>query len=177
MPKLFPIILASGIALLLTFCNSAGKLELLPYKPIIVFSGYINSEQFSWPGNIDYPNRCYLMHDTLMMFFYSQDYQENPWQGDQLRLEIFHPDSVFIVTHSVIFHLSRYSTGPTNLTYDVWPSDTSSGAFGISMKIVSFAIQNGAVISLTNVGVTPHSSGSGDIAGVITQGIISGHVE
>jgi hypothetical protein len=173
----FPATAAVAAALVFTFCNNAGKLEVPPYVPAVVFSGTINSDQISWPGNIDYPNRCYLSNDTMMMYFYSQDYQEHPWKGDQLRLEIFHPDSAFIITHSVIFHLSRYSTGSTNLTYDVSPPDTESGSFGISMKIGSFAMQNGAAVSLTNIGVTPQSSGLGTLPAVITNGTITGAVE
>ncbi len=166
----------AAAALLFLFCNNAG-LAIPPYVPVIVFSGYINGDQFSWTGNPDYHDSCYMSNDTLRMFFYSPDYQANPWQGDQLRLEIFHPDSAFITTHSVIFHLSRYSTGSTNLTYEVVPSDTVTGSYGISMKIGSFGMSSGAQISLSDIGVTPRVSGMGDIAATIIKGTITGRVE
>ena len=161
-------------------CSRNSFLNPLPYVPQIRFDGYfVDGDQFSWPGNKAYPNRCYMSGDTMMrMYFYSEDYQQSPPNGDQLRLDIFYVDSGgFITTHGALFHLSRYSTGPTNLTYDVVPDDTILKIYSISMKVESFAMQGGAQVTLTNIGVTPRVSGLGTLPLAITKGTITGSVE
>jgi hypothetical protein len=154
-------------------------LNPLPYVPVIKFDGYfVDGDQFSWPGNRSYPNRCYMTGDTMMMYFYSEDYQQSPWKGDQLRLEVFYVDSGgFITTHGALFHLSRYSTGPTNLTYDVAPDDTILKRYSLSMKAENFSFQSGAQVLLTNIGVTPCVSGAGTLPLAIMKGTITGNVE
>jgi hypothetical protein len=160
-------------------CSRNSFLNPLPYVPQIRFDGYFeNGDQFSWPGSKSYPDSCYMSGDTMMMRFYSEDYQERPWKGDQLRLEVFFVDSGgFITTHGALFHLSRYSTGPTNLTYDVAPDDTVLKRYSLSMKAESFAMQSGAQVNLTNIGVTPRMSGQGTLPLAITKGTITGSVE
>jgi hypothetical protein len=163
------------------FCSKNSIFSLAPYVPVIHFDGYfVDGDQFSWPGNSSYHNRCYMSGDTMMvMYFYSEDYQEGSISsGDQLRLEVFHVDSGgFITTHGVFFHLSRYSTAPTNLTYDVAPADTILKTYSLSMKVESFSFQSGAPVSLTDIGVTPRSTGAGTLPLQITRGTITGSVE
>jgi hypothetical protein len=160
-------------------CSRNSPLNPLPYVPVIKFSGaFADGDEFSWKGNRSNPNRCYLFGDTLMMYFFSEDYQESPRQGDQLRLEVFRVDSGgFITTHGIYFHLSRYSTGPTNLTYEVVPSDTLGRTYSLSMKVVDFSFQSGAAISLNNIGVTARVLGQGTLPCTITMGTITGNVE
>jgi hypothetical protein len=120
--------------------------------------------------------------DTMMtMYFYSEDYQQSPSTGnvgDQLRLDVFLVDSGgYITTHGAYFHLSRYSTGPTNLTYDVVPGDTILKTYSLSMKVENFSFHSGAQVSLSNIGVTPRSTGVGTLPLSITRGTITGSVE
>lgn len=165
--------------LCLLSCSRTSPLNPLPYAPVIRFDGYfVDGDQFSWPGNRFYPNRCFTSGDTMMMYFYSEDYQQSPWKGDQLRLEVFYVDSGgYITTHGALFHLSRYSFGPTNLTYDVAPEDTILERYSLSMKVDRFAMQGGAGISLSEIGVTPRVSGQGTFPLAITKGTITGSVE
>ena len=161
-------------------CSKNSIFSLAPYVPVIRFDGYfVDGDQFSWPGNSSYHNRCYMSGDTMWMYFYSEDYQQSSIStGDQLRLEVFHVDSGgFITTHGVYFHLSRYSTAPTNLTYDVAPADTMLKTYSLSMKVASFSFQSGAPVSLTDIGVTPRLTGAGTLPLQITRGTITGHVE
>jgi hypothetical protein len=171
---IFPAILALTVA-----CSKTSLLNPLPYVPVIRFDGYfVDGDQFSWPGNRSNHNRCYMTGGTMMMYFFSEDYQQSPPQGDQLRLEVYFADSGgFITTHGALFHLSRYSTGPTNLTYEVVPGDTVLERYSISMKVESFSMHGGAAISLTEVGVTPCVIGQGTLPLAIMKGTITGHVE
>jgi hypothetical protein len=160
-------------------CSKTSALNPLPYIPVITMHGFFkDGDEFSWPGNRIYPNRCYLSGDTMMMYFYSEDYQQSPWTGDQLRLEVFHVDSGgYITTRGVYFHLSRYGSGPTNLTYDVAPIDTQLTTYSLSMNVESFSFQGGAAVSLIDIGVTPRVSGQGTLPLAIAKGTITGHVE
>jgi hypothetical protein len=161
-------------------CSKTSLLNPLPYVPVIKFDGYfVDGDQFSWPGNKSNHNKCSMSGDTMMvMYFFSEDYQQSPPQGDQLRLEVYFADSGgFITTHGALFHLARYSTGPTNLTYDVAPGDTVLDRNSISMKVESFSMHNGAAISLTEIDVTPRVTGLGTLPLAIMKGTITGHVE
>jgi hypothetical protein len=167
---------------LLTCCLSCSKTSMLDpvYVPVIRFDGYFESgDQFSWPGNSSNRNRCKMSGDTMVMYFYSEDYQQSSIStGDQLRLEIFHVDSGgFITTHGVYFHLSRYSTAPTNLTYEVAPSDTQLKTYNLSMKVENFSFQSGAKVLLTDISVSPRSLGAGTLPLAIIKGTITGSVE
>jgi hypothetical protein len=160
-------------------CSKNSLLNPFPYVPVIKFDGYfVDGSQFSWPGNKSYQNRCYLSGDTMMMYFFSEDYQQNPWVGDQLRLEVFYVDSGgYVTTHGALFHLARYSTGPTNLTYEVVPADTELKTYSLSMKAEKFSFAGGARIQLTNIGVTPRAIGAGTLPCGIAKGTITGNVE
>jgi hypothetical protein len=152
------------------------------YVPVIRFDGYFESgDQFSWPGNSSNRNSCKMSGDTMMMYFYSEDYQNSPSTGnvgDQLRLEIFYVDSGgYITTHGVYFHLSRYSTAPTNLTYEVAPADTQLKIYNLSMKVENFSFQSGAKVLLTNISVLPRTIGAGTLPLAIIKGTITGSVE
>jgi hypothetical protein len=169
----------SAILAVVLSCSRKNILNPLPYVPVIRFDGYfVDGDQFSWPGNRSYPNRCSMTDGTMMMYFYSEDYQQSPWKGDQLRLEVYFADSGgYITTHGALFHLSRYGTGPTNLTYDVAPEDTVLERYSISMKVESFSMQGGADVSLTEINVTPRVTGQGSLPLAITKGTITGNVE
>jgi hypothetical protein len=171
-----------AVMLLLCFlsCSKTSMLNPLPYQPVITMNGFFESgDQFSWPGNRSNHNSCKMSGDTMMMmYFYSEDYQQSPPKGDQLRLDVFFVDSGgFITTHGALFHLSRYSTGPTNLTYEVVPGDTVLDRYKVSMKAESFSMQSGARVSLTDIGITPRVLGQGTLPLAIVKGTIIGAVE
>jgi hypothetical protein len=159
---------ASGL-----FCSRSSLLNPLPYEPPFVFNGYFkDGDQFSWPGNKQYPNHCDFLGDTIVMYFFSEDYATA--NGDQLRLEIFRVDSQYITTHGAIFHLARYSSGPTTLTYVVVPADTAQEVYSLSMKVQSFAKQSGAEVRLTDIAVAPQAIGLGQLPLAIMNGTITG---
>jgi hypothetical protein len=170
------LLLAAICAASCLFCSRSSLLNPLPYEPPFVFSGYFkDGDQFSWPGNKEYPNHCDFLGDTVVMYFCSEDFGGR--NGDQLRLEIFRVDSEYITTHGAIFHLARYSSGPTTVTYVVVPADTAQEVYSLSMKIKSFAKQSGAAVELTNIAVAPQAIGMGQLPLAIMNGTITGTLE
>jgi hypothetical protein len=96
------------------------------YHPPVVFTGYVNNDYDSLPGNLSWPNTCELLHDTLRMHFYSDSFHvtDKIWFGDHLILTLLpNVNDSLISTRSVYLHMARYED--MNFTYQVVPGDSS----------------------------------------------------
>jgi hypothetical protein len=101
------------------------SLDLPPYEPVVTFRGIFNNWETYLPGHLLKPNTVELFNDTLRMYFYSEDYNDEklPWTGDQLKVEIYgHFGDSIIDNHFLLMRFSRFTD--ENETYQIGPSDT-----------------------------------------------------
>ena len=169
--------ISAFIPLLILQCAINRPVEPL-YKPPIVFVGSFTGDYDSLPGNFDWPNTCKLDNDTIKMTFFSDSFKEvnNIRSGNFIRMDIF-PCSTCVssfTTKYVRFHMARYLN--TNYSYEITPSDTTSGSDEISLRVRSLERQNGGTVDLYDIGGTAKAL-TGNLGLDLVKGRIFGSIE
>ena len=172
------ILSASAFIPLFTLqCAITHPLETI-YEPRIVFVSSITGDYDSLPGNYDWPNTCILDNDTVKMTFFSESFKEvnNIRSGNFIRMDLF-PCSTCVnsfTTRHVRFHMARYMN--TNYSYEITPSDTTSGSDEISLMVRSLERQHGGAVDLYDIGATAKAL-TGTLGLDLRSGRIFGSIE
>ena len=169
--------ISTFIALFALQCATTHPLETI-YEPRIVFVGSVTGDYDSLPGNLDWPNTCILKGDTVKMTFFSESFKEvnNIRSGDFIRMDLF-PCSTCVnsyTTRHVRFHMARYIN--ENYTYEITPSDTTSGSDEISLKVHSLERQHCGAVDLYEIGATAKAL-TGTLGLDLQSGRIFGSIE
>ncbi len=179
------VTMAIFLAVALWGCNELAT-ELDLYEPVIVFSGRFEGEEVYLPGNVRKPNTCTIHHDTIRMYFYSDDYDDRKatWNGEQLRIEIY-PDRDSIESLGMLemmMRLSRYGRdergGGSNRTYHIGPADTIiAPPCALYAEAEALSWNSGGRIRITRIAANLHTVGGTGLGFTITEGLIEGRVE
>jgi hypothetical protein len=152
------IMVLAGSVFLLVCCSTCSTLQIPPYTPVIAFSGYLNQTWTELPGYYLHPNTCELHGDSVIMNFYSNDYDPSPIPtGTFLHIAIFPlpRDTIFPVSDHIDTHNSMVHCFKTNdrysCSYDIAPADTIGATNSITLKIVSFALAHGRRIEFEKI--------------------------
>lgn len=160
-------------------CSKNSPFSLLPYKPVITFSGIVGPDSLYLPGSKQYPNTCSLTVDTIRMFFYSEAFSQGSISsGDEMRIDIFPPDSQFITKRRARLHFTRYDYGQNTCTYNVGPADTLNNYNLFSMHRTTLERNRGGTVLLDAIAATARPLGSfGDVELSLVRGVIAGNIE
>jgi hypothetical protein len=170
---------ATFFAILSGSCWLFNSVSPLPYKPVITFSGIVNNDSVFFPGNRSYPNTCVCLDHCIRMYFYSEDYSQGTIsQGDQMRLDVFPPDTQFITERHALFNLIRYSRILATPTYTITAADTINDYNNLHIKAETFERRSGGAVSLKEMSVTARPLGqyaSEELT--IKRGVVQGRIE
>jgi hypothetical protein len=172
------IAIGNIVFILLAFScsNSSGPAFNFLYNPAVTLSGYFNGSYYNLCGNYYWQNKCFLNGDTIMMYFYSEDFSEQNRirTGDMVRMEIYPGNDHLIGTKQTLFHMTRYRNTVT--TYNVDPSDTITSREWIEMSAASLGRVAGLPIEIDSVKVCAVPVTSGEQLSMI-RGHISGTIQ
>jgi hypothetical protein len=175
----------AGCAFLTICCSTCTTIQIPPYTPVITFSGYLDQAWTELPGYYMHPNTCELHGDSVIMNFYSNDYDPSPIPtGTFLHIAIFPlpRDTIFPISNSIDTHNSMVHCFKTNdrysCSYDISPADTTGASNGITLTIVSFARAHGRHIEFEKIAAkgTSLTSFCGEPFSIL-NGVISGTIQ
>lgn len=152
------------------------------YDPPVTFSGVVNDSQVTWPGFMLQPNKSILSHDTVKLFFYSEDYSHGSIPtGSYMRLYLlpFPADSQNIISKkNTVLHCELTQNG-INQSYQIIPADSDDLDVTLQMDIEHFQREHGAEISLRNIEVRalPVPGTFSPVRLTIDSGVIVGNVQ
>lgn len=177
-PPVLTIILAS--LPLLSFCAHPQKeVESVIYHPPVVFTGVVNDDHDSLPGNPTWPNTCELLGDTVRMYFHSENFHvanDSIWHGDLIRLTLLpNANDSLVSTRSVFLHAALYRD--MNYSYDVAPRDSVDLiTTRVEMRVLSLSRTHGSRIEIDGITVLAKAL-TGNRSLIINNGRISGTIE
>jgi hypothetical protein len=126
----------------------------IPYEPSVYFTGNINGDYDSLIGNREFPNRCFLVQDTIRMYFYTKGFKEENQirNGDMIRLDIYPGNDTVIGRARLLFHMARYYE--KNSSYTINQKDTIYGTDRIQFEAWNVNRRRGGAILITHLTVT-----------------------
>jgi hypothetical protein len=173
------IILFLFVGIIGPACSLFNAVNPIPYVPIVTFSGIVNSDSLFYPGNRLYPNTCVALENCVRMYFYSEDYSEGEMNsGDQMRLDVFPPDTQFITERHALFDLVRYDRILATPTYTITSWDTINDYNNLHIQVETFERRSGGAVSLKEMSVTARPLGQyASEPLIIKRGVIKGRIK